>query len=89
MVEHVSTAHREECRRSDGPEITASMILIGQYFGGDGAWSPRLISCFGRTFFDVALTRDRWLHHWVWLLGEEEEAQQFVYEITAFKGNVK
>ena len=21
---------REECRRSDGPEITASMILIGQ-----------------------------------------------------------
>ena len=51
--------------RSDGPEITASMILIGQFFGGDGAWSPRVITCFGRTFFDVALTRDRWLHHWV------------------------
>ena len=51
---------REECRRSDGPEITASMILIGMYFGGDGAWSPRVITCFGKTFFDVALTRDRW-----------------------------
>jgi len=89
VVEHVSTAHKEECRRSDGPEITASMILIGMYFGGDGAWSPRVITCFGRTFFDVALTRDRWLHHWVWLLGEEEEAGQFLYEITAFKGNVK
>lgn len=89
VVEHVSTAHREECRRSDGPEITASMILIGMYFGGDGAWSPRVITCFGRTFFDVALTRDRWLHHWVWLLGEEEEAGHFLYEITAFKGNVK
>ena len=50
---------REECRRSDGPEITASMILIGMYFGGDGAWSPRVITCFGKTFFDVALTRDR------------------------------
>ena len=24
------TLPREECRRSDGPEITASMILIGQ-----------------------------------------------------------
>ena len=35
MVEHVSSAHREECRRSDGPEITASMILIGMYFGGE------------------------------------------------------
>jgi len=89
VVLHVSTAHREECRRSDGPEITASMILIGMYFGGDGAWSPRVITCFGRTFFDVALTRDRWLHHWVWLLGEEEEATQFLYEITAFKGNTK
>ena len=33
VVEHVSTAHRDECRRSDGPEITASMILIGLYFG--------------------------------------------------------
>ena len=54
--------------RSDGPEITASMILIGQFFGGDGAWSPRVITCFGRTFFDVALTRDRWLHHWVQLV---------------------
>ena len=31
----------------------------------------------------------RWLHHWVWLLGEEEEASQFTYEITAFKGNTK
>lgn len=89
VVEHVSTAHREECRRSDGPEITASMILIGMYFGGDGAWSPRVITCFGKTFFDVALTRDRWLHHWVWLLGEEEEAQQYLYEITAFKGQTK
>jgi len=89
VVHHVSTAHREECRRSDGPEITASMILIGMYFGGDGAWSPRVITCFGRTFFDVALTRDRWLHHWVWLLGEEEEAAHFLYEITAFKGNTK
>ena len=85
------------------------MILIGMYFGGDGAWSPRVITCFGKTFFDVALTRDRsghsimfmlsilyktnlcvrWLHHWVWLLGEEEEATQFTYEITAFKGNTK
>jgi len=89
VVMHVSTAHREECRRSDGPEITASMILIGLYFGGDGAWSPRVITCFGRTFFDVALTRDRWLHHWVWLLGEEEEACNYLYEITAFKGNTK
>lgn len=89
VVDHVSIAHREECRRSDGPEITASMILIGMYFGGDGAWSPRVITCFGKTFFDVALTRDRWLHHWVWLLGEEEEATQFTYEITAFKGNTK
>jgi len=89
VVVHVSTAHREECRRSDGPEITASMILIGMYFGGDGAWSPRVITCFGRTFFDVALTRDRWLHHWVWLLGEEEEAGHYLYEITAFKGNTK
>lgn len=89
VVTHVSTAHREECRRSDGPEITASMILIGMYFGGDGAWSPRVITCFGRTFFDVALTRDRWLHHWVWLLGEEEEATHYLYEITAFKGNTK
>merc|ERR1712243_471870 len=51
--------------------------------------SPRVITCFGRTFFDVALTRDRWLHHWVWLLGEEEEAAHFTYEITAFKGNTK
>jgi len=89
VVEHVSSAHREECRRSDGPEITASMILIGMYFGGDGAWSPRVITCFGKTFFDVALTRDRWLHHWVWLLGEEEEAANYTYEITAFKGNTK
>jgi len=89
VVMHVSIAHREECRRSDGPEITASMILIGQFFGGDGAWSPRVITCFGRTFFDVALTRDRWLHHWVWLLGEEEEASHYTYEITAFKGNTK
>ena len=48
-----------------------------------------MISCFGRTFFDVALTRDRSLHHWVWILGEEEVAQEFVYEITAFKGNIK
>ena len=64
-------------------------VCAGAYFGGDGAWSPRMISCFGRTFFDVALTRDRSLHHWVWILGEEEVAQEFVYEITAFKGNIK
>ena len=56
----IQSHFREECRRSDGPEITASMILIGMYFGGDGAWSPRVITCFGKTFFDVALTRDRW-----------------------------
>ena len=31
----------------------------------------------------------RWLHHWVWLLGEEEEASHYLYEITAFKGNTK
>lgn len=86
VVPHVSTEHREDCRNSDGPEITASMILIGNYFGGDGAWSPRVITCFGRTFFDVALTREKLLHHWVWLLGEEDEAEAFTYEITAFKG---
>ena len=90
VVKHVSTVHKDDCRNSDGPEITASMILIGNFFGGDGAWSPRVITCFdGRTFFDVALTRDRWLHHWVWLLGEEEEAQNFTYEITAFKGETR
>ena len=33
VVDHVSVAHRDECRRSEGPEITASMILIGMYFG--------------------------------------------------------
>lgn len=65
------------------------MILTGAYFGGDGAWSPRMITCFDRTFFDVALTRDRCLHHWVWILGEEEVATQYLYEITAFKGNIK
>lgn len=89
VVQHVSTAHKDDCRNSEGPEITASMILIGNFFGGDGAWSPRVINCFDQTFFDVALTRDRWLHHWVWLLGEEDEAQNYVYEITAFKGNVR
>ena len=89
VVTHVASAHKDDCRNSEGPEITASMILIGNYFGGDGAWSPRVITCFDRTFFDVALTRDRWLHHWVWLLGEEEEAQGFTYEITAFKGESK
>ena len=105
LFKYFSESVREECRRSDGPEITASMILIGMYFGGDGAWSPRVITCFGKTFFDVALTRDRlvkyfwltahlkyfsrWLHHWVWLLGEEEEAANYTYEITAFKGNTK
>jgi len=89
VVSHVTSKHVDEFKNSDGPEITASMILTGAYFGGDGAWSPRMISCFGRTFFDVALTRDRSLHHWVWILGEEEVAQEFVYEITAFKGNIK
>ena len=78
----------DEFKDYDGPEITAVMILTGPYFGGDGAWSPRMISCFGRTFFDVALTRDRSLHHWVWILGEEEVAQEFVYEIRAFKGSI-
>ena len=39
--------------------IIESIVLLGMYFGGDGAWSPRVITCFGRTFFDVALTRDR------------------------------
>jgi len=89
VVAHVTTKHVDEFKNSDGPEITASMILTGAYFGGDGAWSPRMISCFGKTFFDVALTRDRSLHHWVWILGEEEVAQEYVYEITAFKGNIK
>jgi len=89
VVDHVTLKHAEDFKNSDGPEITASMILNGAYFGGDGAWSPRMITCFGRTFFDVALTRDRSLHHWVWVLGEEEVAQQYLYEITAFKGNVK
>ena len=89
VVEHVTLKHVDEFKNSDGPEITASMILTGAYFGGDGAWSPRMITCFERTFFDVALTRDRCLHHWVWVLGEEEVAQQYLYEITAFKGNVK
>jgi len=90
VVEHVTLKHAEDFKNSDGPEITASMILNGAYFGGDGAWSPRMITCFdGKTFFDVALTRDRSLHHWVWILGEEEIAQKYLYEITAFKGNVR
>jgi len=89
VVDHVTLKHAEDFKNSDGPEITASMILNGAYFGGDGAWSPRMITCFGRTFFDVALTRDRSLHHWVWVLGEEEVAQQYLYDIIAFKGNVK
>ena len=33
VVDHVCSAHKDECRRSDGPEITASMIVIGSYFG--------------------------------------------------------
>ena len=88
VVSHVTSKHVDEFKKFDGPEITASMILTGPCFGGDGAWSPRMISCFGRTFFDVALTRDRSLHHWVWILGEEEVAQEFVYEIRAFKGSI-
>ena len=68
---------------------TVRILFLLPILGGDGAWSPRLINCFGRTFFDVALTRDRWLHHWVWLLGEEEEASKYLYELTAFKGNTK
>ena len=62
VVSHVTSKHVDEFKKYDGPEITASMILTGPCFGGDGAWSPRMISCFGRTFFDVALTRDRSLH---------------------------
>ena len=27
------------------------MILNGAYFGGDGAWSPRMITCFGKVIF--------------------------------------
>ena len=88
LLDHLSSAHM--VLRSEGPEINSSMVGMAElYFCGDGAWSPRVITCFGKTFFDVALTRDRWLHHWVWLLGEEEEASQYLYEITAFKGNTK
>ena len=47
----VTLKHAEDFKNSDGPEITASMILNGAYFGGDGAWSPRMITCFGKTFF--------------------------------------
>ena len=48
----VTLKHAEDFKNSDGPEITASMILNGAYFGGDGAWSPRMITCFGKTFFE-------------------------------------
>jgi hypothetical protein len=40
-------------------DVLNLVLCPGMYFGGDGAWSPRVITCFGRTFFDVALTRDR------------------------------
>ena len=55
----------------------------------DSLFLGLVLQCFGRTFFDVALTRDRSLHHWVWVLGEEEVAQQYTYDIQAFKGNIK
>ena len=82
VVDHVSSAHREECRRSDGPEITASMILIGMYFGGDGAWSPRVITCFGKTFFDVALTRDTLAIH-IFTTRSPEERQCSAVQCSA------
>ena len=88
LLDHLSSAH--SVLRSDGPEINSSTVgCAGLYFSGDGAWTPRVITCYGKTFFDIALTRDRKLHHWVWFLGEEEEASQYLYEITAFKGNTK
>ena len=51
----VTLKHAEDFKNSDGPEITASMILNGAYFGGDGAWSPRMITCFGKAFFEFGI----------------------------------
>ena len=88
LLDHLTSAH--SVLRSEGPEIKSYMVgMAGLYFSGDGAWAPRLITSFGRTFFDMALTRDRLLHHWVWFLGEEEEASQYRCEITAFKDNAR
>ena len=77
-------------RSSFRPMTTSYLEQSLIYFsGGDGAWSPRLITCFDQTFFDVALTKEKCLHHWVWFLGEKAEAKQFLYEITVFKGETK
>ena len=90
LLDHLTSAH--SVLRCEGPEIKSYMVgMAGLYFSGawSCAWAPRLITSFGRTFFDMALTRDRLLHHWVWFLGEEEEARQYRCEITAFKENTR
>ena len=64
--------------------------ILGDYFDDvDGVWSPRMMKCFGFIFFDVAMSRDNILYHWVFLLGNEAIAKNYTYEIAAFNGNIK
>ena len=48
--------------------LSSTNISDRYVFVGDGAWSPRVITCFGKTFFDVALTRDRCEDHNIFVI---------------------
>jgi len=70
--------------------ITTTMVLEQEDFNRDRRWSPRWINCYDKDFFFMVSHRvpDMW-HFWMWILGSQDEADQYYYDIEVCKGENK
>jgi len=67
--------------------LATSMVFAQEDFDRSRRWTPRWINCYDKDFFLVVAHRmpDMW-HFWVCMLGSQDEANQYYYDIEVCKG---
>ncbi len=50
--------------------------------GKDKKWSPKKLTAFNETFFDVGMVKDNLVYRWIFFLGLPDQAKNYVYHAS-------
>jgi len=74
-----------------GSTLTTNTVFAQDDFTRDQRWLPRWINCYEKDFFFIVSHRiatEMW-HFWVVLLGSQDEADHYYYDLEVCKGDNK
>lgn len=87
VIIHVYEHHWEQFDTHYGPNLSETFNDVNNW--SNGTWTIKKIAYQGKHFFLLGIMKDGVRYHFVRILGNQQEATQFLYKLVLFKGHTK